>query len=386
MLISTLLEDPTIQINHPGYDTGSTTTVYVAVRIAHLFSIDTKTKTYKIAGILQLQWYDPRLDFSRFRVSGFDHLEWSSDTIWTPIVYLRDAVVDDSVSGVEVVQSDSAGLVGVQRLLHMTLMCSTMSFEDYPFDEQSCSMTFVPLRGGADMIKLEFMTPGVTGFEDVSTGEWTDFQISQTTGVEDVWDFNEFVSWPYAKGTFSMKRITFGRLYNMVLPSILFTIMSYSGYYINPAAAPARVTLAMIAVLATIAHRGSVLKLLPAVSYLIWIDTYITINLGFDFIAVITYVAVNFGMQRHIAEEMAEHAARKKSDDRLGATDGGAAEPGIDKEDPDVAEEQHRSRRRRKTRYCKLRLSDLRHADRVMRVLVPIAYAIANVLMAMPFM
>merc|ERR1719293_23215 len=106
------------------------------------------------------------------------------------------------------------------------------------------------------------------------------------------------------------------------------TVLSYCGYWINPAAAPGRVALAMIAVLATIAHRGSVMHHFPAVSYMIWADSYIIMNLGFGFIAVICYAAVNFGMQCHTAEAMAEDAARKKSDDGLGATDGGDDEPG----------------------------------------------------------
>jgi len=369
--------------NHPGYSTGNVTTVSVGIRIVKLFGIDSRTKTYKIAATLELQWYDPRLDFSGFDVSGFDHLEWSSERIWTPMVYLRDAVVDDSASGMQAIQSGKNGLVRAHRLLHTTLMCSTMTFQLYPFDKQTCSMTLVPLRGDADIIRLDLLTPGVTGIKDLTLGEWTDFVVSESAGVEDVWHFNEVVAWPYAKGTFGMKRITRGRLYNMVLPSFLMTILSYCGYWINPSAAPGRVILAMIAVLATIAHRGSVLSLLPTVSYMVWIDAYITMNLSFNVIAVISYAAVNFGLQRQAAEKRAEDAARKKSDGASGATDGGIEELVSDKEGPSTADEQHRSARRRRKHYCSLRVSDLVHVDRAMRVLFPIAYVFTNVAMAM---
>jgi len=231
----------------------------------------------------------------------------------------------------------------------------------------------------------------MTGIEDLSLGEWHQFTTSWTSGAAEAWHFNQRVLWPWAKGTFEMQRITWGRLYNMVLPSVLMTIMSYSGFWINPAAAPARIGLAMIAVLATITHRASVMAVLPVVSYLVWIDVYITINLAFNVVAVLCYALVNFGLQCEAAEKRAEDAARKKSDGEDRSADGHAAHPpGHDGGDPDMTEDgldaahhEPRAARRglRRKGACKMRLSSLVHVDVIMRVVYPICYVILNAYM-----
>jgi hypothetical protein len=342
-LKASLLEDPTLQSNFPAYGTGNITTVYVGIRVAHLFSIDTKHKTFRISGTLQVEWLDPRLDLTGVILSGFDHLEWDSGEIWTPEVYMQDAVVDDSLDTYEYLRSLSDGTVRLDRVVHLQVICSTMSFENYPWDTQTCSMTFVPLKASAAEVKLEFFSmSGMTGIEDLSLGEWHEFTTSWDSGTTSMWYFNEHVKWPYAKGTFVMQRITFGRLYNMVLPSFLMTMMSYCGFYIAPTAAPARIALAMIAVLTTITHRASVMAVLPVVSYLVWIDIYLTINLAFNVVSVLCYAMVNFGLQCADAEKIAEEAARKKSDshDEDGAADGHVAvQPGHDGGDPDKTQD-----------------------------------------------
>jgi len=69
-----------------------------------------------------------------------------------------------------------------------------------------------------------------------------------------------------------------------------------------------------ISVLATLNHRASVLARIPVVSYPVWIDVYLTVNLWFNVFAVVGYACVNYGMQRRALDQKA-HEARLKKDD-----------------------------------------------------------------------
>jgi len=209
----------------------------------------------------------------------------------------------------------------------------------------------MPLKAGATSVRLEFLKPAITGLQNLELGEWTNFRTELSAGVTDKLLFDRDVQWPYAQFTFEMERIASSSVITSILPSALITIMSYSGYWINAAAAPGRIALAIICVLATVSHRFSVLAQLPIVSYQIWIDKYLTVNLIFTFVAVVSYAIVNFGLQHrsaehhlaHHAQFLAEVEARKKHDlesppDR--EVDGQVlGQPSLEREDSNFKEE-----------------------------------------------
>lgn len=56
-----------------------------------------------------------------------------------------------------------------------------------------------------------------------------------------------------------------------IIPVILFTIVAYCSFWVNPAAAPARTTLAIVSLLLTIRFRNGILAILPQVKSSIWL-------------------------------------------------------------------------------------------------------------------
>ena len=97
---------------------------------------------------------------------------------------------------------------------------------------------------------------------------------------------------------FTLKRNP--RSYEIVIQkSIGFVILSYLGCWINPAAAPGRIALAILMVLIVANQMASVESSLPKMSYSVWLLDFMSGCLLFNISCFLIYVIVNFGMQEN---------------------------------------------------------------------------------------
>lgn len=386
-----------VRYNHPGYKLREPTKVSIGLQVSHFFGVDDRTKTYRMTGTVQVQWYDGRLLYNSTD-AGFDSLRWSFDDIWTPQIYMSDHVEDFYTNSDRnfYLESLHDGTVRYEIAFSYKMLCSDMNFADFPFDSQSCKIRLRPLKNHASDVTLSFLEPGAAGLstdlDGLELGEWTDFTVSYAGGHDlKRAHFSSTVEVSYADVLFSMRRRTGSVGLTLFLPAILVTLMSYCGYWINPAAAPARVALSVICVLVTISHRGTVLARLPRVSYALWVDSYLLMNLVFNIIAVFSYAIVNFGLQQMAAEQKVADEIHKK-------TDGDRAAKAADMERPqelelgmdggaDDEQEQHdeevqkraRSFRFMRDAWQKPRLSLLIYVDHIMRFFFPLSYTICTI-------
>ena len=82
-------------------------------------------------------------------------------------------------------------------------------------------------------------------------------------------------------------------LKSFVLPSVIFVVLAYASFFIDKAAAPARVTLSINNILNAIYLLGSTEKYIPNVPYSTWLTDLITYNLILTIIPLIEFGIVS---------------------------------------------------------------------------------------------
>jgi hypothetical protein len=78
-----------------------------------------------------------------------------------------------------------------------------------------------------------------------------------------------------------------------IIPSLMFTILAYTSFYIDQNVAPARVTLCITNVLNSISLLSSTQKYIPNVPYNTWLTEFLLYNLIFTIIPMIQYGVLN---------------------------------------------------------------------------------------------
>ncbi|KAK3238846.1 hypothetical protein CYMTET_51186 [Cymbomonas tetramitiformis] len=297
------------------------TLVAVNLEASSIREVDQRVGTYFMDAYFRVRWNDPAL--------AWDELEWNGTfekpsfvkfppdgdlhQVWLPDLYFVDSLTIDPGSGEYMVEEylrvyPNGDTLWVRRLA-MRNKCS-YDFSRLPFDTQNCSLTVESFGETTKEMLIGFSDPAVEGFEDLDSGEWQDFKTFTEVGEV---EFSTGM-FPYAKITFSMSRHADIYVNEAVVTSILFVVISYCGYFIDPAAAPARVALAVICVLISSASMNSIRAGLPRITYSVWLSDWLAGCMYFNLLAVFSYTVVNFSMQvlKGEAEKKAKNEAAAK--------------------------------------------------------------------------
>lgn len=289
----------------------NTTNVLISFWLESFMGVDQAAGTFTIDVYFRLHWHDPRLAFDAldtiFAKNQLNILD-IKDRIWTPDMFFMNAVKSYSSPTPECdefLTLEPDGEIRWSRKFVLDLRCS-MNFRKFPFDKQRCSIDVMLYGTKADDALLDF--PERTsdgGFSTIEHNQFQDFTASFSTGI------NEYSvgTYSYASVSFEFTRIKGIWLNVGIVFTNIFVLISYCGYWIDPAAAPARVALAVICVLVVISNLMGILRNIPAVSYSVWMTEYCVGCLFFNLVAVLTYAVVNFGMH-HLARLKADFAKR----------------------------------------------------------------------------
>ena len=104
--------------------------------------------------------------------------------------------------------------------------------------------------------------------------------------------------------TFSFQRRWIYYVYQVYVPCICITVLSWIGFWIDHKAVPARTGLGITTVLTMVYMLASVNSNLPRVTYLKSIDNFVLVCFGFIFLTSLEYViAIRFSQNRKAAND-----------------------------------------------------------------------------------
>lgn len=183
--------------------------------------------------------------------------------------------------------------------MRSTFSCP-MEFWALPYDAHRCPV----------MLELYYGSKA-----DVSSIQWRGSADGQQTPLEI--DDPDSVHWVHCVGTHNssvvslstgsfsvasvdivLRRKSVAQTMSSVVISTTFILASYSGFYISPAAAPARVALGFLCFLMVLNNLNDVRKILPhgLDPFQSWLLLWMYCCLTFNFMALLEYALVNYGM------------------------------------------------------------------------------------------
>jgi hypothetical protein len=284
--------------------------IHMQIHVTRMLSVDSIKKTWAMDGYLRLWWQDPRLAFDASNItdgsSCVEFLEFSGNErsqLWAPDIYLEDAVKFERGLGsktkgglAQYFRVSSDGTVSSSQQTRFELSCN-MDFKDAPFDTQRCPLALGLYSQTTSEVQLVWR-PFAGALERVYDNcfpGWvvTDVQAANTTA--------QFAGWgefSLATATVSFTRVPSSLISMYFVPSMFFVFLSCLGFFINPAATPARVALGIITILTVITNRNAHAKELPTTQET-WLARVLDMSLYINLAAFFEQVIVNLGMMIH---------------------------------------------------------------------------------------
>ncbi len=275
-----------------------------------------------LGGYLSAEWYDDRLRFNDSSSGGcFRPKAENSATsgavafskgvlnqIWTPDLMLRNGVGGSTTN--RLLDGDYAsmwlnpdGHVFAQAPVSLSVTCN-MDFTKVPFDQHRCSIIFGVYREDARDVRLLLATPSIDedDFDARSVSGWK-FELAPEESHADValsgLAFDDFDAdagvqelpideEPRATFVFLLRRDS-----SLVPVTIritwLLVLISWTGFFIDRSAAPARVALDVIGLLSIIQLLRTTTDALPRRGSLCWLELYLWMSVLFIAFAIVEY-------------------------------------------------------------------------------------------------
>ena len=282
--------------------------VRVQVYIEKSSPLDMVAGSFGFDGYLRAWWTDPRLRFNGTANGGcVDKLSLSEGEmkqVWKPVFYWEGALkikmpeVEEGTGALLEIYPD--GTIWWSRQVAFLLNCPFQdNLEFLPFDTQKCTFRFgmyadtafdTYLRWKEERLGMENLDGQLSSSACLS--EWFVTNYAQ----QDKLLVYESANYTYAEAYISYSRSPSTMVQSYLLPSSLFCMMSYLGFFIDPMATPARITLAMLAIVVAANSFLGLVQSLPTTSKPTWLSQFLLSCIYINVLCMIEVVLVSFGM------------------------------------------------------------------------------------------
>lgn len=262
-----------------GSVTNSPVKIYVRIYIYVLQNLDSSDLQFKMHGLLQMRFEDPRLNFSKYAPSRSQSILGESSLrslIWVPHIFLANEH-DSNVLGTNEKDILTAirpdGTVIISSRIQATLYC-WMKLQKFPFDEQNCPTVLEswmynsselllhweqnePVAFNPKMHLTEYALQNVWNNETIINADLDDLRHGAFAGNYSSLSF-----------TVHLTREVGYYVMDYFLPSIMIVAISWVTFWLQADQTPARTTLGCTTLLSFITLASSQENNLPKVSYI----------------------------------------------------------------------------------------------------------------------
>jgi len=273
--------------------------------VSNLWSIKSITTTFEYTGELWLQWVDCRLAFKsperggHVPVISMSHeallMAFDNDLIWTPLPRNKNAAKEAlALNNAIIWYIEPSGVVRARVPQRGTGRCP-MDFAGVPFDDHTCKFIYA----SPEFLETEvqyvlatnpahYVATGGLKNADWEIGPLEAVQTTTQTSLSD----DEWLTYSAVEASFRIERNSYYYIANAVLPTLLFYLLSYVGFYISITAAPSRSAIHMSSILILVNHLRNITETLPTVSYRTWLGDYIVAHLCITVFHMVSFAIV----------------------------------------------------------------------------------------------
>jgi len=265
----------------PSCGDGEPTIVDVQFYLTQVNNIDQKLGTMELSGYLRYWWNDPRLAFNGTKDGGCSDdvvlMGLDGNRIWVPDVFVFNAAsrTTDGLANLTNVYPDGSVWRSVQTTI---LVQCKLDLGPLPYDKHVGFLKIASFNHGSTEIRLRpregtagpglsgvalkgaAMTNNVWKLADGVEGEF------KTPGLVEEIDGQDFLTM-----TFNFARKPKYFFDQVILPCVLFLLVSYIQVWVDPTKVPARAFLSVIPVLIMRTLSNSVYTSLPEGSQKMWL-------------------------------------------------------------------------------------------------------------------
>ena len=274
----------------PLVGTGRPVVVQVNYRIDLLYGVSSADETFALNLFMTEKWVDPRLQFSRssFALSMGDILRVPLDSAWKPDTYFFNSIRCTGSDSLLKLDPTGSGLVTWTR--HQTCTFYTpFDLQQFPFDSQQFPIKRLSFAYNSTELSLVYSELGCFQPDprlDYVNALWElpSYECERVVynGVQD-----QLVAWLFVTRRWQ------SYVLKMIVPMFLIVIVSSLSYFVDPAAAPARVGLSVAIVLTVSTFNLLVSQELPKINYSTLLDWYVWKCFLFVIAAVAEFAFVN---------------------------------------------------------------------------------------------
>ena len=253
-------------LSRPNADAGPTS-VRLSLFLADLHEVSGADQSFLADLVIQAEWLDPRL---AGRWPGLHGV--ALDDVWNPRLQLLNqrGVTAMLPQRLEV---DPSGRVRY-RQRWWGRFSARMDLKDFPLDRQRFGIHVLSLGYSRDEVDL------VTSFEGTRSGRADKLSITDWTlgpARMEPADFEPVQGAKVLAGAQltceSQRRVSYYAV-QVVLPLVFIVLMGWTALWVDPLVVPARMSVAMTAMLTLIAYRFALGRMVPSLTYLTRFDYF----------------------------------------------------------------------------------------------------------------
>ncbi|CAG7721641.1 unnamed protein product [Allacma fusca] len=196
--------------------------------------------------------------------------------------------------------------------LTLTLSCA-MNFEMYPHDTQECKLQMESLSHTTEDLKFEWESEVPLVVDPIQLPQ-LQLVKNKTSDCTQIYSTGNFTC---LEVIFVLKRRLGYYLFHTYIPTCLIVVMSWVSFWIQPEAAPARVTLGVTSLLTLSTQHAKSQAALPPVTYLKAVDLFMSACTLFVFLALMEYCLVNIVLGDSFDNKAKQVAADAKNNDKV---------------------------------------------------------------------
>jgi len=252
---------------HPNYDKGEPTIVKMRYVVLDIDGVDSAVQNFTMNLFFSSKWMDPRQAHD-----GTGPVSKELSEVWHPNIQITNRQKTfKTMEDVAKVYPDGTVEV-IQRVWGD--FSQILDLKDFPFDSQNFDVTLVSVGYSMDEVQLILDKGLISGISpQFSLPDWE--IISHKAWGHNTSIFEEMDEAVMFTLSMEAKRYNGYYIIKVILPLFLIVAMSWIVFWIDPEQAGTQIGVATTSMLTLIAYRFSIDNLVPAVSYLTRMDTFI---------------------------------------------------------------------------------------------------------------
>jgi hypothetical protein len=263
----------------------------IGIHVINISSINEVTEQFVLDAYLVESWKDPRLAYTP--VSGDDNLRYYSLTdMWVPKIEIVNAA--SPRNGYDTALSVAPDGTVIYNERFRVAVSSQFELRRFPFDRQQLLVIFHPFISNGRFLK----------FHTMKNGTWTSQEFNTYSSLAE-WQFEgvqlkvgDLLLTGGAKITEARFEINMTRkssfyVWKVFLPLLLMVILSWAVFWIETGDIQTQVTIAVTTILTVIAFAFAISATMPRVPYLTYIDAFFLQCYVFVFLAMVELMLVH---------------------------------------------------------------------------------------------